>query len=86
MEDDGVFGWGGSPAMRVMGFLFIFVWLVPLGFFISLTSIEESLPFATSSGGGGGGQRKAKGIFKGFVDSLLEKKNQMFPPRNRQYE
>jgi len=86
VEDDGVFGWGGSPAMRVMGFLFIFVWLVPLGFFISLTSIEESLPFATSSGGGGGGQRKAKGIFKGFVDSLLEKKNQMFPPRNRQYE
>jgi len=67
---------GGSPAMRVMGFLFIFVWMVPLGFFISLTSIEESLPFA-SSGGGPGGQRKAKGIFKSFV----EKQNRMIKSR-----
>ncbi len=74
--------YGGSPAMRVMGFLFIFVWMVPLGFFISLTSIEESLPFANS---GPGGQRKAKGIFKSFVDSLLEKKNQLFPPKVQPY-
>ena len=79
--------YGGSPAMRVMGFLFIFVWVVPLGFFISLTSIEESLPFANSgSGSGHGGQRKAKGIFKSFVDSLLEKKNQLFPPAVKRYD
>ena len=44
---------GGSPAMKVMGFLFVFVWVVPLGFFISLTSIEESLPFAQGQGGDG---------------------------------
>lgn len=62
--------YGGSPAMKVMGFLFIFVWFVPLGFFISLTSIDDSLPFANN---GPGQQRKAKGIFKSFVDSLKQK-------------
>jgi hypothetical protein len=67
--------------MKVMGFLFVFVWVVPLGYFISLTSIEESLPFAQGGIGSGGsnGQKKAKGLFKSFVDGLLEKKNQLFP-------
>eukprot|EP00558_Chaetoceros_sp_UNC1202_P000145 CAMPEP_0197260452 /NCGR_PEP_ID=MMETSP1429-20130617/84041_1 /TAXON_ID=49237 /ORGANISM="Chaetoceros sp., Strain UNC1202" /LENGTH=206 /DNA_ID=CAMNT_0042724693 /DNA_START=52 /DNA_END=672 /DNA_ORIENTATION=+ len=76
----GIFGM--SPAMRVMGFLFVFVWLVPLGFFISLTSVEESLPFAS----GGQQQRKKKGLFKGFVDSLLERKDEMFPARVKRYQ
>ncbi len=70
----------GSPAMGVMGFLFVFVWLVPLGFFVSLTSMEESLPLA------GGGGKKKKGIFKSFVDSILEKKDQMFPGNVKRYE
>uniref|UniRef100_A0A7S3VHE4 Uncharacterized protein n=1 Tax=Chaetoceros debilis TaxID=122233 RepID=A0A7S3VHE4_9STRA len=70
----------GSPAMGVMGFLFVFVWAVPLGFFISLTSMEESLPLA------GGGGRKKKGMFKGFVDSLLEKKNDLFPAQVKRYQ
>merc|ERR1712071_368816 len=30
--------------MSIMGFMFIFVWSVPLGFFISLMDIEETLP------------------------------------------
>ena len=66
-----------SPAMKVMGFLFIFVWVVPLGYFISLTSIEESLPMATGNQGGGEGQRKMKGLFKSFVDTLLQKKDEV---------
>jgi len=75
----------GSPAMKVMGFLFVFVWVVPLGYFISLTSIEESLPFASNSHGGGG-QKKAKGLFKSFVDGILEKKNQFFPKKQDSYK
>jgi hypothetical protein len=73
----------GSPAMKVMGFLFVFVWVVPLGYFISLTSIEESLPFAHGGiGSNSQGQKKGKGLFKSFVDELLEKKNQFFPKKN----
>lgn len=55
----------GSPAMRVMGFLFIFVWLVPLGFFISLTSMEDNLPYANQGG------KKRKGIFRGMIESIF---------------
>lgn len=69
----------GSPALRIMGFLFIFVWLVPLGFFISLTSMDDNLPLSNQSG------RKRKGIFKGYVDSLLEKKNKFFPGSAKRY-
>ncbi len=132
--------------MRVLGFLFIFVWIVPIAFFVSLQSIEESLPMMSSMsakptsavasshhhhhqqqqqqqynqnqqynqysyGGEGGeqhqynnqynqgqqqpqtqqtqqqysyghrpqGQKKKGGIFKGLVDSVLEKKEQAFP-------
>jgi len=69
--------------MKVMGFLFVFVWVVPLGYFISLTSIEESLPFAHGGiGSNSHGQKKGKGLFKSFVDGLLEKKNQFFPKKN----
>mmetsp|Transcript_23168 Transcript_23168/g.28442 ORF Transcript_23168/g.28442 Transcript_23168/m.28442 type:complete len:216 (+) Transcript_23168:139-786(+) len=78
-----------NAGMKVLGFLFIFVWVVPIGFFVSLQSIEDSLPFAGDGMGGMGsssynmqgqphGQRK-KGIFKGMVDSILEKKDAMFP-------
>lgn len=92
-------------ALRVVGFLFIFVWLVPLGFFISLTSTDDCLPMAGGAGGGSsnvgaqaagqygydgsyypntntagaGGGKKKKGIFKGFIDGILERKQQMFP-------
>jgi hypothetical protein len=80
-QQESSFLMGSSPAMKVMGFLFVFVWVVPLGYFISLTSIEESLPFAQGGIGsdGSNGQKKAKGLFKSFVDGLLEKKNQLFP-------
>mmetsp|Transcript_8861 Transcript_8861/g.16734 ORF Transcript_8861/g.16734 Transcript_8861/m.16734 type:complete len:213 (+) Transcript_8861:139-777(+) len=71
--DESSFISGGNPAMRVMGFLFIFVWLVPLGFFISLTSIDESLPLAQQ--GHYGQSKKNKGIFKTFVDGLWEKRS-----------
>ncbi len=123
-----------NAGMKVLGFLFIFVWIVPIGFFVSLQSIEDSLPMsggggginpgsaATSSGnaygggggaygqgqyqqhqgyqyqgqgqyeqgqyksGGGGGGKKKKGIFKGMVDSVLAKKEEMFPGvSKRQY-
>jgi hypothetical protein len=59
----------GSPAMRVMGFLFIFVWLVPLGFFISLTSMEENLPYANLGG------KKRKGIFRGLIYSIFPRRS-----------
>jgi len=34
------------PFMSIVGFLFIFVWMIPLGFFISVVDIEEALPSA----------------------------------------
>ena len=81
-----------NPGWRVLGFLFIFVWLVPLSFFISLTSMEESLPAMnpTTGGyggmaGGAGGGRKKKGIFKGFIDGVLEKKERIFPGAQKRY-
>jgi hypothetical protein len=57
IQDSGV----TNAGMRVLGFLFIFVWLVPVAFFVSLQSIEDSLPFAggsssASSGAYGQGQ------------------------------
>lgn len=71
------------PGWRVLGFLFIFVWVVPIGFFISLTSMEESLPAMSPAAGNRG--RKKKGIFKGFIDSVLDKKEQMFPGAQKRY-
>lgn len=75
--------------LRIIGFFFLFVWTVPLGFFISLTSADECLPMmtATSSqqdlyaqtGGMGSGNKKPKGIFKSFIDSILNKKDEMYP-------
>mmetsp|Transcript_13600 Transcript_13600/g.17172 ORF Transcript_13600/g.17172 Transcript_13600/m.17172 type:complete len:249 (-) Transcript_13600:237-983(-) len=124
LMDEGV----TNAGMKVLGFLFIFVWIVPIGFFVSLQSIEDSLPMSggmssassASSGGayngaygggsaygqaqyhdqyqgqqyqgqysggsGGGGGKKKKGIFKGMVDSVLSKKEAMFPGvSKRQY-
>ena len=71
------------PGWRVLGFLFVFVWVVPLGFFISLTSMEESLPAMSPHAGVHG--KKKKGIFKGFIDGILEKKEQMFPGTQKRY-
>lgn len=77
--------------MKVLGFLFVFVWFAPIGFFVSLQSIEESLPMSSAGPGGAGGalnpqQQKKGGIFKGFVDSVLSKKDAMFPGMSkRQY-
>jgi len=85
--------------MKVLGFLFVFVWLTPIGFFVSLQSIEDSLPMSSATSGNIGGniggsagggisgrQQKKGGIFKGFVDAVLVKKEQMFPGvSKRQY-
>ena len=84
MYDETNYIFTGNPALRVMGFLFVFVWMVPLGFFISLTSIEESLPM--SSPGGGMHQKKGKGIFKSFVDKMIEKKEAMYAPKKTRYQ
>ena len=129
IQDEGI----TNAGMKVLGFLFLFVWIVPIAFFVSLQSIEDTLPMMSSggpigttigtattagtpninanagyqyqqyqggggaqyqnysyasngsgaSGGhgsiGGGGQKKKSGIFKGFVDSVLKKKEEMFP-------
>ena len=86
-----------NAGMKVLGFLFVFVWLTPIGFFVSLQSIEDSLPMSSATSGNIGGsagggisgsarQQKKGGIFKGFVDAVLVKKEQMFPGvSKRQY-
>jgi len=64
--------------IQIIGFLFVFVWIIPTGFFISLSSIEDSLPFSAGHGlqsQGGMGNTKKGAIFKKFIDS---KKNQLF--------
>lgn len=78
-----------NAGMKVLGFLFIFVWFAPIGFFVSLQSIEDSLPMSSAGDGTTGGlnpQQKKGGIFKGFVNSVLSKKDAMFPGMSkRQY-
>jgi hypothetical protein len=87
-----------NAGMKVLGFLFIFVWFAPIGFFVSLQSMDDCLPMMMSTGTGTGAGtvmspgtstgtgKKKGGIFKGFVDSVLSKKEQMFPgDSKRQY-
>ncbi len=86
IQEDGV----TNAGMKVLGFLFVFVWLTPIGFFVSLQSIEDCLPMMSintaSSGDGHVGRQKKGGIFKGFVDAVLVKKEEMFPGvSKRQY-
>lgn len=87
IQNDGI----TNAGMKVLGFLFVFVWFAPIGFFVSLQSIEDSLPMSSASPGGAGGalnpqQQKKGGIFKSFVDSVLSQKDAMFPGMSkRQY-
>lgn len=68
------------PGWKVLGFLFVFVWSVPLTLFTSLISAEECLPAVTPGAGGyDHGGKKKRGIFKGCIDGLLEKKERLFP-------
>lgn len=89
IHDDGV----TNAGMKVLGFLFIFVWITPIGFFVSLQNIEDSLPMmnasatnTNNSASSSSGQHKKGGIFKGLVDAVLVQKERLFPGmQKRQY-
>jgi len=79
-----------SP-LRLIGFLFLFVWVIPTGFFISLSSVEDCLPLSSGNshnyqnhnfGDGSGRGSKKKGIFKNFIDST---KSYFFPGTEKQF-
>jgi len=56
-------------AFQVTGCIFLLVWLVPIGFFISLISADECLP---TSSGLQSQYKKKQGIFKSFMNSFLK--------------
>jgi len=77
-------------AIRVVGCIFVFVWLIPMGFFVSLSSADDCLP--TSSGfkgdyndGSNSTGKKKKGIFKTFMNSILKNRWPSGPEPNKFY-
>ena len=82
--------------MNLVGFFLVWVWMVPLMLFVSLSTADEFLPSANASIGmtgnpahngafAGGGGRKNRGTFKTFMDGILEKKNQLLPGSGKHY-
>lgn len=80
---------GVTSPSGMFGFFLIFVWMVPLGFFVSMITADECLPMGrppssqysspTASGSGGalgsGERGKRTGVFKRLMDILLFKKD-----------
>jgi hypothetical protein len=78
------------PPLSHFGFLFVFVWMVPTGFFVSLTTPDDCLPTMMASAGNMGdpmrngafGGKQSKNIFKRLVDFCVERIFVM-PGRNK---
>jgi len=79
----------------LLGFFLVFVWAVPLAFFVSLTLADEMLPSATYSAGrsgntningafGGQKKRNTSSFFKNMINGLISKKDEMFPASRKQ--
>lgn len=65
----------------IAGFLFLFVWMIPLGFFISVMDVEEALPSANIGGASRSGMRRgsssASGSYAGSNDYYNYPQNNM---------
>ena len=76
---------GATSATGMLGFLFLFVWMVPLGFFVSMITADECLPVGISSNSG----EKKTGILKRLLDKLLQRKDDVVsnvaPGLSKQY-
>ena len=62
---------GAISATGMLGFFFLFVWMVPLGFFVSMITADECLPMGISSNSG----EKKTGMLKRLLDKLLQRKD-----------
>ena len=77
----------GQGLSSVIGFFLVLVWLVPIGFFISLTDTGECLPSTSPIGyhssnesfSFGEVHKKKKGLLKTFLDNFLERVTHIFP-------
>jgi len=76
---------GAISATGMLGFFFLFVWMVPLGFFVSMITADECLPMGISSNSG----EKKTGILKRLLDKLLQRKDDVVsnvaPGLSKQY-
>uniref|UniRef100_A0A7S2RLB4 Protein TEX261 n=1 Tax=Eucampia antarctica TaxID=49252 RepID=A0A7S2RLB4_9STRA len=79
-------------ALSHFGFLLVFVWLVPLGFFVSLTTPDDCLPSKMASAGMMGdpmrngafaNSTKQKNILKSIIDFFVERIMQLLPGRGK---
>jgi hypothetical protein len=69
------------PVLNVMGFFLMMVWIVPFGFFVSLSVNDNVLPTAgvpfdadaTSAPSAGGNSN----LFKGLADSAMQQKDRL---------
>ena len=68
---------GVTSPSGMLGFFLIFVWMVPLGFFVSMITADECLPTerTTSNQYSPTASGKKKGILKKLVDILLQRKD-----------
>ena len=78
---------GATSATGMLGFFLLFVWMVPLGFFVSMITSDECLPMGRS-GGGMTGEKKS-GILKRILDTILQRKDDVIsnvaPGLSKQY-
>jgi hypothetical protein len=63
---------GAISATGVLGFFLLFVWMVPLGFFVSMITSDECLPTGTARSMTG---EKKTGILKRILDAILQRKD-----------
>ena len=78
---------GATSATGMLGFFFLFVWMVPLGFFVSMITADECLPMGRSSNTSSG--EKKTGILKSLLDKILQRKDDVVsnvaPGLSKQY-
>uniref|UniRef100_A0A7S1YWF4 Uncharacterized protein n=2 Tax=Ditylum brightwellii TaxID=49249 RepID=A0A7S1YWF4_9STRA len=61
-----------SSTRSIVGFFLLFIWMAPMGFFVSMTDLDDALP----GGAGMGAQfesKRRKGFFKGLVDFVMRR-------------
>ena len=70
---------GDYSFTSIAGFLFLFVWMIPLGFFITVMDIEEALPSANIGGSSRSGMRtsSSSGSYAGSNDYYNYSQNNM---------
>mmetsp|Transcript_12358 Transcript_12358/g.35331 ORF Transcript_12358/g.35331 Transcript_12358/m.35331 type:complete len:203 (+) Transcript_12358:227-835(+) len=76
---------GAASATGMLGFFLLFVWMVPLGFFVSMITADECLPMGRTSMSG----EKKTGILKRLLDTILQRKDDVVsnvaPGLSKQY-